>query len=125
MPFALEVRELEPGDRVELAGRSLRAFRARHMSPPQIALSLRIGDLAFTGDAAGIAEGLCDGAALLCTECTNLGESTGEHLGWKTLREKLPAVPQVLLGHLGEDARRGIAPPPGVRVCDDLDFIEL
>jgi len=125
LPFALEVRELEPGDRVELAGRSLRAFRARHMSPPQIALSLRIGDLAFTGDAAEIAEGLCDGAALLCTECTNLGESTGEHLGWKTLREKLPAVPQVLLGHLGEDARRGIAPPPGVRVCDDLDSVEL
>jgi hypothetical protein len=119
------MRELQPGDHVELAGRSVRAFRARHMSPPQIALSLRIGDLAFTGDAAEIAGGLCEGARLLCAECTNLGESTGEHLGWKTLRENLPAVPQVLLGHLGADARQGIAPPEGVRVCDDLDFVEL
>ena len=125
LPFAVEVRELEPGDRVELAGRSVLAFRARHMSPPQIALSLRIGDLAFTGDAAEIAEGLCDGATLLCAECTNLGESTAEHIGWQTLRENLPAVPRVLLGHLGADARRGIAPPAGVRVCDDLDFVEL
>ncbi|TMA89565.1 MAG: MBL fold metallo-hydrolase [Deltaproteobacteria bacterium] len=125
LPFAVEVRELEPGDRVELAGRSVLAFRARHMSPPQIALSLRIGDLAFTGDTAEIAEGLCDGATLLCAECTNLGESTAEHIGWQTLRENLPAVPRVLLGHLGADARRGIAPPAGVRVCDDLDFVEL
>jgi ribonuclease BN (tRNA processing enzyme) len=123
--FAVEVRELEPGDQVDLAGRGVRAFRARHMTPPQIALSLRIGDLAFTGDAAGIADGLCDGAALLCAECTNLGESTGEHIGWKTLRENLPAVPLVLLGHLGAEARRGIAAPAGVRVCDDLDFVEL
>ena len=52
----------------------LRVFRAAHMSPPQIALSLRIDDLAFTGDTGVIPEGLCAGARLLCAECTYFGE---------------------------------------------------
>jgi ribonuclease BN (tRNA processing enzyme) len=125
LPFALEVRELEPGDRLELLGRPVRVFHAPHMSPPQVALSMRIGGVAFTGDTSAIPEGLCDGAQLLCAECTLLGESSDTHLGWKTLREKLPGVPRILLGHLGSDARAGIQPPPGVQVCDDLDSVEL
>lgn len=125
LPFALEVRELRPGDRLDLLGRPVRAFHARHMSPPQISLSLRVGAVAFTGDTSAIAEGLCDGAELLCAECTLLGESTDAHLGWKTLRESLPRVPRILLAHLGSDAREGIPPTPGVQVCDDLDFVEL
>jgi glyoxylase-like metal-dependent hydrolase (beta-lactamase superfamily II) len=125
LPFPVEVRELNPGDRLDLGGRSLRVFRAAHMSPPQIALSLRIDELAFTGDTGVIADGLCDGARLLCAECTNLGDSTDQHLGWRTLAGRLPGGPEVLLGHLGTDARSGIAPPAGVRVCDDLDSVEL
>jgi ribonuclease BN (tRNA processing enzyme) len=125
LPFVVDVREVAPGDRLDLAGRPVRVFRAAHMSPPQIALSLRIGDVAFTGDTGAIPEGLCEGARLLCAECTNLGESTGQHLGWQTLRDALPDVGQVLLGHLGADARAGIVPPPGVRVCDDLDSVDL
>ncbi len=39
LPFAVEMHEVMPGDRLEVAGRSLLAFRAAHMSPPQIALS--------------------------------------------------------------------------------------
>ncbi|MGZ6123991.1 MAG: MBL fold metallo-hydrolase, partial [Myxococcales bacterium] len=89
LPFALEVREVAPGDRLELLGRPVRVFRARHMSPPQIALSLRIGGIAFTGDSGEIAEGLCEGADLLCAECTWLGESTDTHIGWETLRRNL------------------------------------
>jgi ribonuclease BN (tRNA processing enzyme) len=125
LPFTLDVREIEPGDEAELAGRRVRAFRAEHMRPPQVALSLRIGKLAFTGDTGSIPEGLCDGADLLCAECTNLEESSDQHLGWQSLRQRLPPVPRILLGHLGSDARTGIAPPPGVQVCDDLDFVEL
>lgn len=125
LPFALDVREVRPGDRLELLGRPVGVFHSRHMSPPQTALSLRIGRIAFTGDTAAVAEGLCDGAELLCAECTLLGESTDAHLGWKTLRENLPRVPRILLAHLGSEAREGIRATPGVRVCDDLDFVEL
>jgi hypothetical protein len=121
----LDVREVRPGDRLELLGRPVGVFHSRHMSPPQTALSLRIGRIAFTGDTAAVAEGLCDGAELLCAECTLLGESTDAHLGWKTLRENLPRVPRILLAHLGSEAREGIRATPGVRVCDDLDFVEL
>ena len=52
-------------------------------------------------------------------------KSSDQHLGWQTLRATLPEVPRVLLAHLGTDARKGIVPPPGVQVCDDLDFVEL
>ena len=125
LPFPVHLRELSPGDDVELAGRRVRAFQAQHMTPPNIALALRIGKLAFTGDTGSIPEGLCEGADLLCAECTNLGDGTADHLGWRTLRPTLPPVPRILLAHLGTEARAGIAPPPGVRVCDDLDFVEL
>ncbi len=125
LPFALEVREIAPGDELELLGRPIRAFRALHMKPPDVALSLRIGRIAFTGDTSGIAAGLCDGAEALCAECTLLSASTDQHLGWETLREELPQVPRILLGHLGEEARAGIRPTASVRVCDDLDSVEL
>ena len=125
LPFAVDVRELEPGQEADLAGRRVRAFHAQHMSPPHVALALRIGNLAFTGDTGLLPEGLCDGAELLCAECTLPGESTREHLGWETLRSRLPHVPRILLAHLGSDARAGIVPPAGVRVCDDFDFVEL
>jgi ribonuclease BN (tRNA processing enzyme) len=125
LPFALEVRELQPGDRTELLGRSISAFAAQHMTPPEVALSLRIDAVAFTGDTGEIPPGLCDGAQALCAECTYAGESADRHLGWDTLRRKLPRVPRILLGHLGADARAAISPPPGVKVCDDLDSVEL
>jgi glyoxylase-like metal-dependent hydrolase (beta-lactamase superfamily II) len=125
LPFPLDVRELSPGARVEVAGREVAAYRAQHMSPPYVALCLRIGKLAFTGDTGSIPSGLCEGAEVLCAECTNLGDSTDQHLGWRTLRATLPAVPRILLGHLGSEARAGIDAASGVRVCDDLDSIEL
>jgi ribonuclease BN (tRNA processing enzyme) len=125
LPFPLEVRELHPGEAAQIAGREVRAFAARHMMPPDVALSLRIGPVAFTGDTGEIPEGLCDGASLLCAECTWLGEGSDRHLGWETLRSALPRVPRILLAHLGAEARAGIVAPPGVRVCDDLDFVEL
>jgi ribonuclease BN (tRNA processing enzyme) len=131
LPFPLEVRELRPGESAAVAGREVRAFAAQHMTPPEIALSLRIGDVAFTGDTGAIAPGLCDGAKLLCAECTDLQASSpgpqtsARHLSWSQLRHVLPQVPRVVLAHLGEEARRGIPRDAGVLVCDDLDFFEL
>ena len=67
-------------------------------------------------------------AALLCAECTDLSPSAqapARHLSWTGLQSALPAVPRILLGHLGEEARRQIPRGGRVRVCDDLDSIEL
>jgi ribonuclease BN (tRNA processing enzyme) len=147
LPFRLEVYELSPGQSLELAGRTVTAFPARHMRPPHVALCLRIGKVAFTGDTGAIPPGLCEGAQLLCAECTDLAPgppragsdfpaSAGRrHLSWEELREILPRlkVPLVLLAHLGDEAR--LARPQiereaaalglALRVCDDLDGVEL
>ena len=42
LPFALEVRELAPGDSAEVSGRRIEALRAQHQRPPHVALSLRL-----------------------------------------------------------------------------------
>ena len=125
LAFAVEMAELLPGAQVEIAGRTIRSYAAQHMRAPEVGLCLRIGPVAFTGDTGSIPAGLCDGAALLCAECTGSGESTDRHLGWQTLRAQLPEVPRILLAHLGADARASIRPPPGVEVCDDLHSVEL
>src|SRR5205823_12646305 len=93
-PFPLEVLEVAPGENVQIAGRTVRAVQARHMSPPQVALSLRIDDLAFSGDT-GAHEGLVElvrGARAFCTECTNLTPGDPRHLSWPELRELMPPL---------------------------------
>jgi len=156
LPFALEVRELAPGDSAEVSGRRIEALRAQHQRPPHVALSLRLhgpaGVLAFTGDT-GPHPGLRDlarGAALLCAECTDLAapgpaaagaspdyppEAGRRHLSWDDLRALLPGlgVRRVALAHLGPDSRAGAARIEAearslgveVRVCDDLDMVDL
>jgi hypothetical protein len=102
------------------------------MTPPDIALSLRIGAAAFTGDTGAIPAGLCDGAEVVCAECTEL-QAPGarlqaperRHLNWAELGRSLPSVPRILLAHLGEDARRGIPGDAGVVVCDDLQSFDI
>ena len=116
--FPLEVHELQPGEARTLAGREVRAYAAQHMTPPDVALSLRIGDLAFTGDTGVIADGLLDGAKLLCAECTYLSGTSDRHLSHDQIRGL--RVPQILLGHLGDEARKGIQSTSAVVVCDDL-----
>jgi ribonuclease BN (tRNA processing enzyme) len=132
LPFDLEVRELAPGDSVDLCGRRVQALRAQHQRPPHVALSLRLhgpaGVLAFTGDTGphpGLGD-LADGAVLLCAECTELrtppdassgassdypAEAGRRHLSWDDLRAVLPAVRvrKVALGHLGPEARTAAA----------------
>jgi ribonuclease BN (tRNA processing enzyme) len=128
LPFPLEVRELAPGDAVDICGRRIEALTALHQRPPHVALSLRLhtpaGILAFTGDT-GPHPGLlalARGARLLCAECTELrtpdspgagasadypAQSGRRHLSWDDLRELLPklGVKQVALGHLGAQVR--------------------
>lgn len=131
LPFSLEVRELMPGESAVLAGRRVTAFRAQHMKPPHVALSLRIETAAFTGDTGAIPDGLCEGAEVLCAECTDFEApapglpASGGHLSWEQLSRELPPVPRILLAHLGEQARKGIPRDAGVVVCDDLDSVEL
>jgi ribonuclease BN (tRNA processing enzyme) len=132
LPFALEVRELAPGDSAEIGGRRVEVLGAFHQRPPHVALSLRLhgpaGLLAFTGDTGphpGLAA-LARGARLLCAECTDLrtpashasgasvdypAEAGRRHLSWDDLRDLLPElrVPQVALGHLGSEARAAAA----------------
>lgn len=125
LPFEARVSEVQPGERVELLGRAVTVFRARHMGPKHTALSLRVGDAAFTGDTGLIPEGLCDGARVLCCECTDARPASPKHLDWETLQRSLPEVPLVLVGHLGEEARLVAKTFGRVRVCDDLDSVEL
>jgi ribonuclease BN (tRNA processing enzyme) len=132
LPFALDVRELEPGETVEVCCRGVEALRAQHQRPPHVALSLRLqgpsGVLAFTGDTGphpGLAT-LARGAALLCAECTDLAtpplassgasadypaEAGRRHLSWDDLRALLPGlgVGRIALAHLGPEARAAAA----------------
>jgi len=125
LPFEVRVTEVEPGEVIEVQGRKLTAFRARHMGPRHTALSLRVDALAFTGDTGLIPEGLCEGARALCCECTELGPGNPKHLDWETLKRSPPAVPLVLVGHLGEEARLAARSSGALRICDDLDSVEL
>ena len=143
LPFALEICELWPGETRELCGRRVTAFRAQHMRPPSVALSLRIegpaGALAFTGDTgahAGLAL-LSRGADALFAECTELRGPAAAlgHLSWDELRTLLPGlgVPRVALAHLGAAARAAAASIEAearalglsLTVCDDLAEIAL
>jgi len=87
---------------------------------------------------------------LLCAECTDLAapghpasgaspdyppEAGRRHLAWDDLRALLPGlgVRRVALGHLGPDSRESAARIEAegrslgveVRVCDDLDALDL
>ena len=145
LPFALDICELAPGDAREICGRRVTAFRAQHMRPPHVALSLRIdgpaGALAFTGDT-GAHEGLdllSRGADALFAECTELHApalaADSGHLSWDELRLILPrlGVPRIALAHLGAAVRAAAhsieiearALGLSLTVCDDLTEIPL
>jgi ribonuclease BN (tRNA processing enzyme) len=125
LPFELQVLEIEPGETHQLCGRTVSAFRAQHMGPKHVALSLRIDELAFSGDTGKLPEGLCQGAKLLCCECTYARAWSSKHLNWETLLQELPDVPRIMIGHMGEDARRIAVSSGRVQVCDDFDSIEV
>ena len=125
LPFELTVVELQPGETQTLCGRKVSAFRAQHMGPKHVALSLRIDEVAFSGDTGKLPEGLCDGAKLLCCECTYARPGDPKHLDWDTLRQELPEVPRILVGHLGDEVRRLARSSGRVQICEDFDCVEV
>jgi glyoxylase-like metal-dependent hydrolase (beta-lactamase superfamily II) len=126
LPFELRVHELQVAQVVQLGPRRIATYRAQHMTPPHVALSLRIDELAFTGDTGALPQGLCDGARWLCCECTDLERGSAKHLSWREVEqlETLP-VEKILVAHLGEEARREARSSGKLCICDDLETYEL
>jgi ribonuclease BN (tRNA processing enzyme) len=140
-PYVLELCEIAPGGRAELAGAVVHAFAADHMDPPEVPLCLRIElpggiRVAFSGDTAmcpGLLEA-AEGVDLLVAECSALAPPCGRHTTWQDWRETLPRLDarRVLLTHLGREVRESIdarlraAPPqPELSFADDGMTITL
>ena len=117
-PFALDVREILPGESLDLSGARVRAFAAEHMDLPDRPLCLRIESpsgpaVAFSGDTE-ICDELfraSDGAALLVAECTALAPPAGRHSTWRDWTSAFSRLRarRLLLSHLSDDVRRSIA----------------
>lgn len=110
--FALDIREIEIGASLRVAGLDLTAFAMDHPSGGD-ALGLRFSDgataFAYSGDT-GWTEALVDlarDADLLLVECSGALEPLPAHLDWRGLKEKLPrlAARRIVLTHMSEAAR--------------------
>src|SRR5690606_20383624 len=75
-PFFMDYRELEPGQAIDVCGRRVTAFRARHMSGGETALGFRVESdgqvLAVSGDTGLTSEleALSPEADLFVCECS-------------------------------------------------------
>ncbi len=135
-PYPTHLRELAPGEHMDLLGYRVEAFPAEHMDPPDQPLCLRVTGpsgrvIAFSGDTE-----LCDGflqasrgADLLVAECTGLRPPCGRHLAWTDWRVLLreAGARRVLLSHLSREVRDESPAllaecPPGIELifADDL-----
>lgn len=134
-PFELRIRELAPGQELELLGAKVRAFAADHLDPPEVALCLRIEGrdgriAAFSGDTAlcpGLV-GAADGADLLVAECSAMRPPAGRHSTWEEWRVVLPRirVKRLLFAHLNAEVRdhaavivRDAPVGPSLKFADD------
>ena len=110
--FALDIREIAPGETTRFAGLSLAAFEVDHPSGAP-SLGWRIGHagkaLAYSGDTGwtpALVE-LAAGADLLLVECSGGLDPLPYHLDWATLRDKRMALAarRIVLTHMSEAAR--------------------
>ena len=109
--FDLQVEEVEPGGRTELAGLCLDTARVVHESgAPSTAIRIAGGGktFAYSGDTEWT-PALLDisrDADLFVTECYSGGRLVPGHIDWPTLRGKLGVIDarRVALTHLGPDA---------------------
>jgi ribonuclease BN (tRNA processing enzyme) len=108
--FEVQVVELTPGERTEVAGIDARAWEVEHASgAPPLALRLTVAGvvIAYTGDTAwtpAIAEG-ARGASLLIAESYYFAKDIPYHLDHRTLaahRAELECA-RIVLTHLSED----------------------
>jgi ribonuclease BN (tRNA processing enzyme) len=133
-PFRLLVREVAPGDALDLAGARVEVLLARHMKPPWVAHMYRVSrggrTIALTGDTGPAAplEALARGADLLVCECTLPAPPDGappaptaSHLSTADVAAARPRweARRVLLTHLSAPSRAEAAALPGVEVADD------
>lgn len=110
--FELDIREIEIGARVDVAGLRLSAFGMDHPSGAD-SLGLRFDDgqsvFAYSGDTGWTPEllALAREADLLLVECSGGLEPLPYHLDWTRLRANLPllAARRVVLTHMGDEAR--------------------
>lgn len=112
--FPHTLREMSPGEEIEVAGARVRAFAAAHMDPPDQPLCIRVigrdgRSIAFSGDTE-LCDGLfaaADGADLLVAECTTLAPPSGRHITWEAWMGAFDRVraKRLMLTHLGADVR--------------------
>jgi ribonuclease BN (tRNA processing enzyme) len=112
LPFALEVRELEPERTAEVADVKILPVRVPHQVD-DVALALGIEShgkrVLYTGDSPWVDRfvELARGADLFLCECTGHESPLGRHIDWRTLRPLLPrlACRRLVLVHLGREMR--------------------
>lgn len=112
--FEIDIREISPGDEIDVLGARVHAFAADHMDPPDVPLCLRITGqdgkiVSFSGDTR-MCDGLfaaADGADLLIAECTAMRQPAGRHCTWEEWQVALPTTKarRVVLTHLNDEMR--------------------
>lgn len=113
MPFKIIPVELNPGDRTEVAGFEVEAFRVEHNAEP-FSLGYRIvspeATMLFSGDSAWTEEFVkkSQGVDLFLCECCTMEPNVPMHTSYAELlshRDRL-GCKRLLLTHLGADVRR-------------------
>ncbi len=111
--FELRIVEIEPGATTSLAEAAVTPFLVRHPSgAPALALRFEVAGKVFSysGDTEWVDSLIAAGkdADLLIIECYAVDRQVKNHLDWKTLGDRLPAIGarRVLLTHLSAEALR-------------------
>jgi ribonuclease BN (tRNA processing enzyme) len=115
--FALELRELAPGETCQLNGLTVTAASVRHGQPEHMFLAYRIAaggkTIAYTGDTEWTDSLIEIGreADLLIAEAYFYSKKVPLHLDLATLEEKLPLIKpkRLILTHMSEDMLRRAA----------------
>ena len=113
LPFEIKTIEMQPGDRIAVAGFQVEAFRVTHNAEP-FSLGYRIespeGSLLFSGDSAWTEEFVTksQGVDLFLCECCMLEPNIPMHTSYAELLEHRDRLgcKRLLLTHLGADVRR-------------------
>lgn len=137
VPGGVEIREILPGETVNIFGYQISGFAAAHMDPPEKPLCLRIRDgegkiAAFSGDTE-LCPGLFEAAAgadLLVAECTQMAPPSGRHITWQQWEEAhlRTGAKRLILSHLGADVRaasNSLAKTFAVEFADDGLIVEI
>lgn len=132
--FALNIVEIDPGDRVSLGDVTCLALEVLHSSgapPLGFRFELEGKVIAFSGDTEWVENlvTLASGADLFICECTAYAAVARLHLNWRTIEANLSRIgaKRVLLSHLGPDSLAHLADMkrPGIDTAEDGLVIAL